>query len=200
MSKDDFAPVAAAAAFMREFPHPWWIAGGWAIDLFVGHVTREHGDIEIGSFWDTQLDLRRKFDWAECEFARDGVWYDWELDKELDAGVFQVRAWNFDFPYDGEIQFFFDGHTPDDRWVFRRRSSITLPADQVTFACDRALGLAELRFLAPEIQLLYKAKYDTPKQEHDFLVAAPMIPLPRRAWLKDALADAYPGHAWITRL
>ena len=61
------------------------------------------------------------------------------------------------------------------------------------------MGLGDARYLAPEIQLLYKAKYATPKQEHDFAAAAPLIPPTRRAWLKAALAEAYPGHAWIER-
>ncbi|MFD6463810.1 nucleotidyltransferase domain-containing protein [Streptomyces roseolus] len=26
---------------------PWCVAGGWALDLFVGSTTREHEDIEI---------------------------------------------------------------------------------------------------------------------------------------------------------
>ncbi len=26
---------------------PWWIAGGWALDLFLGVQTREHRDIDV---------------------------------------------------------------------------------------------------------------------------------------------------------
>lgn len=26
---------------------PWWIAGGWAIDLYIGTQTREHDDIDV---------------------------------------------------------------------------------------------------------------------------------------------------------
>ena len=26
---------------------PWYVAGGWAIDLFLGRTTREHADLEI---------------------------------------------------------------------------------------------------------------------------------------------------------
>jgi len=26
---------------------PWWLAGGWAIDAFVGRVTRVHEDIDV---------------------------------------------------------------------------------------------------------------------------------------------------------
>lgn len=38
--------VLAVAGLMRNFPRPWFLAGGWALDWFVGRVTREHGDIE----------------------------------------------------------------------------------------------------------------------------------------------------------
>jgi hypothetical protein len=29
---------------------PWWIAGGWALDLFLGQVSRSHADIDVGIF------------------------------------------------------------------------------------------------------------------------------------------------------
>jgi len=32
---------------MSDFKRPWYIAGGWAVDLYLGYVSREHGDIEI---------------------------------------------------------------------------------------------------------------------------------------------------------
>jgi len=32
---------------MGKFDRPWFIAGGWAVDLFLGRVTRSHKDIEI---------------------------------------------------------------------------------------------------------------------------------------------------------
>jgi hypothetical protein len=28
----------------------WWVAGGWALDLFLGKVTRAHKDLDIGIF------------------------------------------------------------------------------------------------------------------------------------------------------
>src|SRR3954467_9622826 len=27
---------------------PWWIAGGWAIDLFLDRETRPHADLDVG--------------------------------------------------------------------------------------------------------------------------------------------------------
>jgi len=31
----------------RDLRVPWWIAGGWAIDLFVGRTTRSHADVDV---------------------------------------------------------------------------------------------------------------------------------------------------------
>ena len=30
---------------MQGFSKPWFVAGGWALDLYLGHKTREHSDI-----------------------------------------------------------------------------------------------------------------------------------------------------------
>lgn len=35
---------------MRGVGAAWWIARGWAIELFVGKPVREHSDLEIGCF------------------------------------------------------------------------------------------------------------------------------------------------------
>lgn len=39
---EEVAPFFLAASV------PWWIAGGWALDLFLGRQTREHRDLEAG--------------------------------------------------------------------------------------------------------------------------------------------------------
>jgi hypothetical protein len=38
------------AQLLRGVEIPWWIAGGWALDLFMGRQTRAHNDIEISVF------------------------------------------------------------------------------------------------------------------------------------------------------
>jgi len=40
---DPMMPNEAAAEF-GAWTSPWWIAGGWAIDLLLGHQSRDHGD------------------------------------------------------------------------------------------------------------------------------------------------------------
>jgi len=36
----------------------WAVAGGWAIDLYLGRVTRQHADVDIAVWRDEQLRLR----------------------------------------------------------------------------------------------------------------------------------------------
>jgi hypothetical protein len=48
-------PVAHAANLMAGVKVPWWFAGGWAIDLFLGKHTWPHGDTDILIRRDDQL-------------------------------------------------------------------------------------------------------------------------------------------------
>ncbi|MHA1968943.1 MAG: nucleotidyltransferase domain-containing protein [Candidatus Hodarchaeales archaeon] len=44
---NQFDLLLKISKLMKDFNKPWYIAGGWAIDLFLGLVTRSHQDIEI---------------------------------------------------------------------------------------------------------------------------------------------------------
>ncbi|MHA2306939.1 MAG: nucleotidyltransferase domain-containing protein [Candidatus Hodarchaeales archaeon] len=44
---NQFNLLLKISKLMKDFNKPWYIAGGWAIDLFLGLVTRSHQDIEI---------------------------------------------------------------------------------------------------------------------------------------------------------
>src|SRR5260370_34929395 len=39
--------VHEVAMLFSSVTVPWWIAGGWALDLFLGIQTREHEDIDV---------------------------------------------------------------------------------------------------------------------------------------------------------
>ena len=45
--------LGKACAHFNGFHEPWFVAGGWAIDLFLERVTREHGDIDFCVFRDS---------------------------------------------------------------------------------------------------------------------------------------------------
>lgn len=39
------APLGEVVALMQGLAVPWWVAGGYAIELAVGHAYREHGEL-----------------------------------------------------------------------------------------------------------------------------------------------------------
>lgn len=57
-----------------------------------------------------------------------------------------------------------------------------------------------IRFLQPEIQLLYKAEGLRAKDETDFVATMPFLDRRRRAWLSAALEKTLPAHPWLDRL
>jgi hypothetical protein len=82
-----------------------------------------------------------------------------------------------------------------DSWVFRRERSIRLPLPAVA-ACTPA----GIPYLAPEIQLLYKAKGVRPKDDADFRRVLPRLDVHARSWLRDALARIDARHEWLAAL
>jgi hypothetical protein len=85
--------------------------------------------------------------------------------------------------------------TREDAWLFRRMPAITRPVAEIGEVSDDGIP-----YLAPEIQLLYKAKGLRPKDEADFTEALPALDQKRRQWLRDALAETHPHHPWVERL
>lgn len=49
--------VSEVKSLFKPFHLQWWIAGGWAIDLFLGEQTRPHDDIDILIRRDDQLEV-----------------------------------------------------------------------------------------------------------------------------------------------
>jgi len=166
---------------------PWCVAGGWAIDLFLGEVTRPHGDIEIAVPAGRFAEIAGCF--PDCDFCVpvDGALV--PATAETLAEGFQTWAveraagrWRFDVfrePHDG------------DTWVCRRDERIRRPYAEVV-----RHDPAGLPYLAPEIVLLFKAKHGGEKDQADFARAHPRLDPDQRRWLADALDLAHPGHAW----
>lgn len=79
-------------------------------------------------------------------------------------------------------------------WRSRRAAAVTRPIAE--------LGTRDTQgilFLAPEVQLFYKAKALRPKDEIDFEAVWPLLSRSQQAWLKSAIATAYgEGNAWLS--
>jgi hypothetical protein len=180
------------------------VCGGWAIDLFVGEVTREHEDLEVGIFRAHQAALHSHYgDWSAFKVADPGGWSPWEADEQLELPIHQIlfRAPGSDPPdpwepsYELDRQFFLND-AEDGVWSSRRDPRITLQLEHLT----QRRTPDGIPFVAPEVQLLYKAKHAGKKDEHDFRLVVDSIIGVRRRWLREALELVHPGHRWIQAL
>jgi hypothetical protein len=93
-----------------------------------------------------------------------------------------------------EIEFFLN-EAADGVWRCRRNLEITRPAKEISLTSSSGIPI-----IAPEIQLLYKAKGHRPKDEHDFRQVLPLLDAARRAWLKVALPRCYGQDPWLAEL
>lgn len=175
---------------MRGFSRPWWFAGGWAIDLFAGGVSREHHDVEIGLWREDQSDLRGHLAGYAWRKVVDGRWADWPAGGRVEQPEFQLQVIGPAVEFD-----VFLNDREGDRWVFRRNWAVTLPASRLVLRSHDGLPI-----LAPEVQLLHKSKYHRPQDESDFSLVTGRLDPDRRAWLMAALRLHHPSDPWISRL
>jgi hypothetical protein len=199
--------MLAALGFMAGFPRRWWIAGGWALDLWVADTpSRIHEDLEFGILRADQDALREHFATGWHVFksitGRDGTgaWAPWLRGEWLDQPSFQVLAQRSHAHAEAkaglpsEIEFFLND-TVGEEWVFRRDTSVRVALQRLTVAAS-----VGVQVLAPEVQLLHKAKSHRPRDEHDFARVLPHLDRARLVWLHSQLSRHLPNDPWLVSL
>jgi hypothetical protein len=172
---------------------PWYVAAGWAIDLFLGKQRREHEDLELGvpaTQFDRvaaalgQLDFHvvgqgRVEPLAEADELMQTAHQTWGLDRS-------ANVWRVDL---------FREPSTGGEWVSRRAASIHLPyAELIEHTAD---GIPYAR---PEVVLLFKAKAARPKDESDLAAVLPYLSSARRRLLAEWISLVHPGHFWLPDL
>lgn len=191
-----FGLVQKVTEVMKGFERPWFVAGGWAIDLFLDRVTRPHKDIDLAILRRDQLTLQQHFGGWKLSKAipgRPGQLEPWNPGEWLDSPLHEVHASRDEGPL-MTLEVLLN-ESSNDLWLFRRDRRITLPLAELGRLSQ--LGLPILR---PEVVLLYKAKNPKGIDEEDFRRSSRLISKKGRRWLRGALADCHSGHHWITQL
>jgi hypothetical protein len=191
-----FAPVEAAAHELNEFGHPWYIASGWALDLFLGRVTRVHHDVDVVIARTDQLALQQHMTARGWKFVTlyEGRLEPWPMHVRLELPRHQIHAHR-----DGMFIDVLLTDIEDGVWRYRRDPTVIQAADRMHLRTDEGLP-----FLAPELVLLFKSKstsgQERPQDQPDFENVYVHLPAERRAWLRWALLATDPAHPWIGRL
>jgi hypothetical protein len=170
--------LAGVAEFMAGFSRPWWVVGGWAIDAFTG-VDRQHDDVDVSILASDVPSLR----------AHVGErWHLWNLAggdmrplTQQHPDVFHASSqlwvrkhgdapWVLDLPL-----------TPDrdGLWTNKLIPDHVGHIDEVTWLADN-----QIRYLNPEIVLLFKARKRRAKDERDCALAWPLLTEDKQTWLR----------------
>ncbi|MGW4073916.1 nucleotidyltransferase domain-containing protein [Streptomyces asiaticus] len=171
---------------------PWYVAAGWALDLFRGTQTRAHGDIEIAIPAASFPEGRHRFPGYVFDTVGSGrIWED--ATPEVLAAVHQT--WLRD-PATGNylLDVFREPHD-GDTWICRRDERIRLPYSDIVHHTQDGIP-----YLAPELVLLFKAKHARRKDQTDFEATFPRMTSAQRETLAELLARVHPGHPWIAGL
>jgi hypothetical protein len=187
-------PLTNVARLLEAVPFPWWVAGGWALDLFLGSSIRPRKDLDLAILRRDQGALRDRLSGWDLRVAVPGQGLvEWEINQRLDPPLHEVWA-----RPKGQKQWvceFLLNEATDSEWIYRRDHRVTMPlADLLTSA---AQGVS---VLPPEIVLLYKAKEPRPDDELDFRATLPSLDRRAIGWLRGALTMLTPDHAWIDEM
>ncbi len=185
---DSFAVPRQVLSLLGGFGKPWWVAGGWAVDLFIGRPTRPHKDIEIALFRHDQSALQEHLAGWNLRKVADHRRVPWLRGDRLTLPVHEIHGRG---PEGQGLEILLNEYDRG-RWVFRRDPAITRPATLIS-----ARSADGVPFMRPEIVLLYKSRDAGPNDHADFERAAPLLDLDSRAWLGAALRRHVPGHRWL---
>ena len=189
------APLSEVVALFSASTSRWWITGGHAIEIAVGRRIRDHADIDVlvlrrdqqtvqevlaGWQWfaaDPPGSLR---EWLPAEVLPDAVHDIW-------CRPSQHSPWR--------IQIMLD-ESSGDEWVSRRDPRIRRTITSLGCATDDGVP-----YIAPEVQLFYKANQRRLKDELDLAAALPVLTTTQREWLDSAIRDCYSdAHPWRRHL
>jgi hypothetical protein len=213
-------PVANAARFMSSFERPWALCGGWAVDAWLGRVTRTHLDIDITLFGNDVPELFDYLrDWnfvAHDEVEPQATW-PWngrvlalpghiharppgERNREI------IQSW-VNPPYKaGEDGLDFDFELTD------REGELCVLSREPRIEIDASRAFREspwgIPALVPEAIAFYKATAyyrnkrikSRPHDVTDFEAILAVLDIGQRRWLKAAIAEKFVDHEWLPQL
>jgi len=176
---------------------PWYVAAGWAIDLFLGGERREHEDLELAvpnaRFGEVAAALPGLEPFVIGTPAN-GLATPWaEVD---DAALAETHQTWFREPETGRWRLdVFREPSDGDTWVCRRDARLRMPYARLIERTAEGIP-----FGRPEVVLLFKARHAREKDDADLAAVLPRLDEERLTWLVEALELVHPGHRWLARL
>jgi hypothetical protein len=179
--------------FMAGFDRPWWIVGGWSIEVFTG-VSREHEDMDVSILASDATAFRLFLGESWNPWNVDNGWFrpfderfpDIAPDSQLWVRRDATSRWVLDMPLTPDV---------DGRWTNKRHPAHIEALEDVTWVAPDGH-----RYARPEVTLMFKARQDRAKDVRDAELTIPMLDEDARRWLSRTVAQWAPDHPWVTGL
>ncbi len=184
-------PLTLAEAAALLDPLPWWVVGGWALELANG-VPRPHHDLDVsvprsalGSLvstlsgyhlWVTQegsLTPLSRFDVLPTDHEQLWLRRDAQSPWLLDLLLQPISA---------------------GQWVYKKDHRVRVPLSRAVVSTEG------VRHLAPEIALLHKAHLCRPQDDADLEATLPVLDTEAREWLRKTVRLVLPASPWLDKL
>lgn len=195
VSASSFEAPLRAAQLLATLTHPWWIAGGWALDLLRGERSRDHVDVDIAVLRKDQLSLQDALGDGWQLLAMDPTTGSdtprvWRRGARLSPPIHEIQAERGS----EHAEFLLEESSGSD-WVYRRDDRIRRPLDQIGVRSPQGLLV-----LAPVIVLLFKAKAPRERDTADLLMMLPSLQPSDVSWLRWAIGTAHADSSFLERL
>lgn len=173
---------------------PFWLAGGYSLDLFIGKKTRDHEDLDFVIRRQDQLVFQKILALWELQAADPpgtATLFPWANGHYYELPVHNIWCRkNQSAPWELELLF---SEFEENEWVYRRNSSIRGTMKSFFWQTNEGLPV-----LAPEIQLLYKSRSKRPKDFQDLENCLDFLNSVQKAKLKEWITiDSGVDHPWV---
>lgn len=188
---DHWQPYSLSEVRQKLNGLDWILAGGVALQQFVGKAYRTHEDIDILVQRADQRSIPRYIPDKQLFVAEiPGQLTPFDVQKYYDKPIQDIWCLNSDhIAWSLQIMLF---DAENGFWIYKRDPVIRLPLSQIYFEKEG------VKILKPEIQLLYKSNTVRPKDQLDFEAIIPLLSENAKLWLCEALMICYNNkHLWL---
>lgn len=168
----------------------WILAGGFALQEYVGKRYRNHNDIDILIKREDQKLISSVIEQSRIFVSTKGKLSPYDKNFNYDFPIQDIWVLGEDFTAWSLQIMLYD--IKDGFWIYKRDRSIKLKNSKLFWEKDG------IRIIKPEIQLLYKSSNIRPKDEQDYQMLKQILDEDAKEWLNSSLIKSHYKHIWIS--
>ncbi|MCF4125490.1 nucleotidyltransferase domain-containing protein [Methylobacterium sp. SyP6R] len=178
---------------LRNAAFPWYVAGGWALDVWHGEQTREHEDLEFVVLRKDVAYFRSILHELDFFTVKDGTVEYLPPSAAVPSDVWQL--WGGDLQQGcWRVDMMMEPGTPN-LWIYKRDRTIRMARSDAV-----RVSSSGIPYLAPTHVLLFKAVHCRKKDQRDFDFFVQKFSMKENQLLSSLIKQLHPGHRWIDDL